>query len=56
MGTSALYFDLTDKKLKAAKDSWGWGKGDANLIFEIDSSVWDKERWADAIQLGKKTL
>lgn len=43
MGTSALYFDRTDKNLKQAKNSWGWGKDDANLIFKIDSSVWDKE-------------
>lgn len=44
MGTRVLYFERTDRKLKAAKNSWGWGNGDANLIFKIDSSVWDKER------------
>jgi len=43
MGTNALYFDRTDKNFKEPKDSWGWGKNDANLIFQTDSSVWDKE-------------
>lgn len=56
MGTSALYFDCTDKNSKEAKNSWGWGKDDANLIFKIDSSVWDKESWADVIQQGKITV
>lgn len=56
MGTRALYFYRTSKNLKEAKDSWGWGKDDANLIFRIDSSVWGKESWADVIQQGKITV
>lgn len=56
MGTSAPHFDRIDKNLKEAEDSWGWGKDDANLIFRIDSSVWDKESWADVIQQGKITV
>lgn len=56
LGTSSLYFDLTDKNLKEAKDSWGWEKDDANLIFKTDSSFWDRESWADVIQQGKITV
>lgn len=53
---SALYGDYTDKNLKEAKDRWSWGKDDANLILKIDSSAWDKESWADAVQQGKITV
>lgn len=56
MGTSTPYFDCADKNLKEAKDSWGWGKDDTNLIFKNDSSVWDKESWVDVIQQGKITV
>lgn len=53
---SALYGDCTDKNLKEAKESWSWGKDDANLILKIDSFAWDKESWADAVQQGKITV
>lgn len=42
--------------MKKAKDSWSCGKNDANLIFKIDSSAWDTESCAVAIQKGEITV